>query len=736
MHGAQQTSGYTHNLSISQINEWSDLGKIYKEELTKIFGTTLVDLRRSKSPSKIVLRATKKLEMLSFKYPSCKSFIEKSNRRLSIKIFYPLRSDIGLVFCSFHAEIAARSGQLIVNDEFPIQMTIHALQRLMERLNPHQESKILDEIYSCMDFCSNWNKAAKNVDAQTWPLISSNGFFVSSAGQHSGPAVLITYLLNVDLSVKWNNVIEALTLIKKTRPNLLNDVDYIEGFIRSFPWLEKEHTPDTLNLREELNSSADDIKERIKTSDNPFINESGLEKKSYDSIFSDRPNKASRNYKSGLNYKTEKPPFKIQTQHNGLVVRGKNSAELIVYLNNGWIGKITNYSRNAEKDFGVFQDLQPGDKVQVTVSRMMYFEDESAWLIHLDRTELVETRWVAVKKKYQIGYQYTGKILTGSNGKNIISIEKDLIGKIPIPQMLWLQENYLNCELNNLSDALISFELVDYDEIQKSLLLEIPTFRAMNAEIMQQQYPIGSKMLARFKSRHNAIIYLTLETGSIALLSARNCWDRSIENETSEIQIVILGWSSETSEVHVGLLPPPNVHKANYHLPFNNENWNHFIATSSIDDIIDVQVTSTLSDAYVCTLDNGLIGMIHFKNLDWFSDLRKIKNSVSLGDFISVRIIKLDLQKKRIYLDRKSIISNPLLDGRLQISIGTKLTGFIKTVVDYGYFVELSVGLDALLHKSVLMDGISLNQSDLVNVEITDINFDNGRIALKLISNY
>jgi ribosomal protein S1 len=734
MRGEQQTNRYTHKLSISQINEWSDLGKIYKEELTKILGTTLVDLRRSKSPAKVVLRTTKKLEILSFKYPSCKSFLEQSNRRLSIKIFYPLRSDEGLVFCSFNAEIAARSGQLIVNDEFPIQMTIHALQRLMERLNPHQENKILDEIYSCMDFCSNWNKAAKNVDAQTWPLISSNGFFVTTAGQHSGPSILITYLSNVDLSVKWNNVIDALSLINKTTPHLLNDVDYIEGFIRSFPWLEKEHTPDTLNLREELNSSADDIKDRVNTNNNAFFKESDLEQKPNDSAFSDTPNKPSRNYKSGLNYTTEKPPFKIQTQHNGLVVRRKYSTELIVYLNNGWIGKITNYSRNSEKNFDVFQNLQAGDKVQVTVSRMLYFEDESAWLIHLDRTELVETRWVAAKSKYQIGNRYAGKILTGSNGKNIISIEKDLIGKIPIPQMLWLQENYLNCELNNLSEALMYFELMDYDETQKSLLLEVPMFRATNAEIMQRRYPIGSKMLARFKNRNNAIIYLTLETGSIALLSARNCWDRSIENETSEIQVVILGWSSETSEVHVGLPPPPNVHKANYYLPFNNENWNHFIGTRSIGEIIDVQVTSTLSDAYLCTLDNGLIGMIHFKNLDWFFDLEKIKNSVSIGDFISVQIIKLDLQKKRVYLDRKSIISNPLLDGRLQIYIGTKLTGVVKTVVDYGYFVELSVGLDALLHKSGLMDGISLNQSDLVNVEINDINYDNGRISLKLIS--
>ena len=38
----KNTNGYTHQLSISQLNEWSDMGKVYKEELTKLFGATLV----------------------------------------------------------------------------------------------------------------------------------------------------------------------------------------------------------------------------------------------------------------------------------------------------------------------------------------------------------------------------------------------------------------------------------------------------------------------------------------------------------------------------------------------------------------------------------------------------------------------------------------------------------------------------------------------------------------------
>lgn len=733
MRGEHHTNGYTHRLSISQLNEWSDLGRVYKEELTKLFGATLVDLRRSKSPAKVVSRTIKKLEILSLKYPICRSLIEKSNRRLSIKIFYPSRSELGLAFCSFQAEIAARSGQFTTDDASPIQMTVHALQRLMERLNPHRENLILDEIYSCMDFCVNWNQAAQTVGAQTWPLISKNGFFITTASEDSGPAILITYLANVNLSAKWQSVIDALQNSERTRPALLNDIHYIEGFIRSFPWLEKEHAPDVLSILVDENRNIQTTDKIAEIKGDATYNELDSDNTPNSGSSPKASIKPSRNYKSGLNYKTDKPPFKVQTQLKGLVIKKGLSAELIIYLNNGWIGKITNYSRNLEKKIGLFQEFQPGDDVDVTVSRLLYFEDESAWLIHLDRTELVETRWATVKSRYQIGLEYIGNILEGSNGKIIISFEKDVVGRLPMTQMLWLSAERLRMEATEPRGSLTSFTLLGYDDAQKSLLIEISRFSALYADALRFKHRVGDIKIARFIRRYESSIFLTLDTGSISILDVRNCWDRVVENETSEIQVVILSLCVDTGEVHVGLPPPPNVHKANYFRSLSDEAWNHFVETTSVNDTFDVQITSTLNGAYLCTFDNGLVGKIYFKNLDWFSDLDRNKHSVKLGDFITVRIIKMDLRNK-IHLDRKSLISNPLLDGRVQLAIGTKQTGIVATVVDYGYFVELPAGMTALIHKSEVPDGISINKSDVVNVEIIEINFENGRISLKLIS--
>ena len=713
-------NGYTHQLSVSQLNEWSDLGRVYKDELTKLFGATLVDLRRSKSPAKVVSRAIKKLEMLSFKYPICRSLIEKSNRRLSIKIFYPSRSEFGLAFCSFHAEIAARSGQFTTDDASPIQMTVHALQRLMERLNPHRENLILDEIYSCMDFCVNWNQAAQTVGAQTWPLISKNGFFVTTASEDAGPAILITYLSNANLSAKWQSVIDALHHSERTRPTLLNDIQYIEGFIRSFPWLEKEHAPDVLSIREDGNPNTQTDDNIVETSGDTICNE--LEPDNIPNVDTGAnvSTKPSRNYKSGLNYKTDKPPFKVQTQFKGLVIKKGASSELIISLNNGWIGKITNYSRNREKKIGLFQELQPGDDVDVTVSRLLHFEDESAWLIHLDRTELVEARWKTVKSTYQTGLEYIGNVLEGSNGKIIIAFEKDVVGRLPMTQMLWLSTERLRMEATEPRGLLTSFILLGYDDAQKSLLIEISRFSALYADALHFKHRVGDIKFARFIRQYESTIFLTLDTGSISILDVRNCWDRVVENEASEIQVVILSLCVDTGEIHVGLPPPPNIHKVNYFRSLSDEAWNQFVEITSVNDTIDVQITSTLIGAYLCTFDNGLVGKLYFKNLDWFPDLERNKRSVRLGDFITVRIIKLTLRNK-IHLERKSLMPSPLLDGRVQLAIGTKHSGTVASTVDYGYFVELDVGMTALLHKSAVPNGISINKSDVVNVEVIDI---------------
>jgi ribosomal protein S1 len=735
MHGDYQSNSYTHQLSLTQINDWSDLGNTYKEELASLFRIILLDLRRSKSHSKVILRATKKLEDLSLKYPTCRSVIEQSPRRLSVQIHYPLRCESGLVFRIFRADISARAGQVVIHEESPIQMTVHALQRLMERLNPHREDQILEEIYSCMWLCLKWNKTAQRTQAETWPLLSKNGFFVTTANQNEGPAILVTYILNNHLSTKWKSVLDALQAIEKISPKYLNDELYIEGFIRAFPWLEKEHAPDALNSNPDLKSSIGAIDATTYRSGGRSSLEIDLSNTHKLHSNESEINKPSRTYKSGLNYKKEAPPFKVQTKFEGLVIKKGNSADLIISLNNGWIGKLTNHSRNLEKTFGVFCELHPGDRVDITVSRLLHFDDESAWLIHLDRTDLVEARWQITKETYKLGLEYYGEMLDATNGKSIIAFEKHVVGRLPFLQMIWLRERLKKSTIGKENRHPSTFKIVGYTDSNKSLLVEIPDFHAIQADALQVQNRIGDVKLARFKSRHKGTIYLTLDTGVIALLSERNCWDRPPESNANDIQVVIIGVCPETNQLHVGLPPPTNVHKAYYSRPLSKEDWKKFGTENHVSDVITAQITSTVSDGYMCALENGIVGKIHFKNLDWYSDLQRNKASVNLGDLISARIVKFDHGKK-VYLERKTLISNPLLDGRMHVAIGENLTGVIATVTDYGYFVDLSIGITALLHKSGLSYRTSLQKSDTVSVEVIEIDRSNGRILLKLLTNY
>lgn len=120
------------------------------------------------------------------------------------------------------------------------------------------------------------------------------------------------------------------------------------------------------------------------------------------------------------------------------------------------------------------------------------------------------------------------------------------------------------------------------------------------------------------------------------------------------------------------------------------------------------------------------------------SRIDDISAVLSEGQEIETSIIKLDWQNERITLSMKALLPDPWDDAQTKYPVGSKHTGEVMRITNFGAFVSLEPGLDGLLHISELKgDSRQSNQQDTVKkgqkitVEIKSVDTERKRISLK-----
>ncbi len=118
-----------------------------------------------------------------------------------------------------------------------------------------------------------------------------------------------------------------------------------------------------------------------------------------------------------------------------------------------------------------------------------------------------------------------------------------------------------------------------------------------------------------------------------------------------------------------------------------------------------------------------------------------IHTLLSEGDEIEASLIKLDWRNERITLSLKALLPDPWDEARTKYKIGSKHTGTVARIANFGAFVSLEPGLDGLVHISELKEDTWENKARTVlkkgqeiTVQIKDIDTEKKRISLKPVS--
>jgi small subunit ribosomal protein S1 len=122
------------------------------------------------------------------------------------------------------------------------------------------------------------------------------------------------------------------------------------------------------------------------------------------------------------------------------------------------------------------------------------------------------------------------------------------------------------------------------------------------------------------------------------------------------------------------------------------------LASISEGQILD-GVVKNITEYGVFVDLGGVDGLLHITDISW-GRVKHPSELFSVGDTIKVKILSFDLEKERVSLGMKQLTPDPWTVAAEKYPVGSRVTGKVVSLTDYGAFVELEDGVEGLIHVS------------------------------------
>ena len=134
----------------------------------------------------------------------------------------------------------------------------------------------------------------------------------------------------------------------------------------------------------------------------------------------------------------------------------------------------------------------------------------------------------------------------------------------------------------------------------------------------------------------------------------------------------------------------------------------------------------------------GIDGLLHVTDIS-YKRVQHPSEAINIGDTVKVQIVRINKETQRISLGMKQLESDPWEAAIANYPVGTKLSGRITNITEYGAFVELEAGIEGLVHVSEMSwtkknvhPGKIVSTSQEVDVIVLEVDEEKRRISLGL----
>lgn len=155
-----------------------------------------------------------------------------------------------------------------------------------------------------------------------------------------------------------------------------------------------------------------------------------------------------------------------------------------------------------------------------------------------------------------------------------------------------------------------------------------------------------------------------------------------------EIKVKVLKYDREKERISLGLKQvSPNP-------------WEELASKINVGERVKGKVVSIKDYGAFVELSEGIEGLIHVSEMSWRRDVKHPSKVLNVGDEVECQVLEIDAKNKRLSLGLKQLQANPWSALEEKFPAGKIIEGEVKSVTDFGIFVDIGEGIDGLVHIS------------------------------------
>jgi small subunit ribosomal protein S1 len=172
-----------------------------------------------------------------------------------------------------------------------------------------------------------------------------------------------------------------------------------------------------------------------------------------------------------------------------------------------------------------------------------------------------------------------------------------------------------------------------------------------------------------------------------------------------QLEVKVLKIDPETRKISLGLKqlqPHP---------------WDAVAGKFALGDRVRGVVTRITDFGAFVELAPGVEGLIHLSEMSWSKRIHKATEVVNAGDVIDAVILAIGVPERRISLGLKQALGDPWVEAAARLAPGSVVEGPVASITKFGAFIQVSEGVEGLVHISEITPDRRLNHpSDVLRV--------------------
>jgi small subunit ribosomal protein S1 len=193
------------------------------------------------------------------------------------------------------------------------------------------------------------------------------------------------------------------------------------------------------------------------------------------------------------------------------------------------------------------------------------------------------------------------------------------------------------------------------------------------------------------------------------------------------VRVAVLDFDEDKKRISLGmkqLIPHP---------------WDNIPAEVTVGSKIKGRIVNVADYGAFLEVMPGVEGLIHVSEMSWSQHLRNPQDFIKVGDELEAIALTLDRDDRKMSLGLKQLTSDPWTrpDLKEKYSLGSKHTGLVRNLTNFGLFLELEEGIDGLVHisdlswtKKIKHPAEFIKIGEKLEVQVLELDTEQRRLAL------